>query len=576
MGLLNSALQIGRSAILSYQGALHAVGNNISGAGNSDFTRLSPELASLQGPTVGRGLQPGAGVVLTDIQRNIDQALEGRLRVAIGAQQTAQARQGAVSQVAGLFDDLSGSGVGSRLNDFFQNFDELQNTPDDSAIRDLTVNSGALLAQSLRDLRNGLGQIGESIDAQIADSVTVADTMAQDIARLNGDITAAETGQRGQATALRDQRDALLRRLSELFDVTIREQPNGSLNVYIGSEALIQGDVSRGLVAVASSNGTFVRTSVRFADTNQEVQPGGGRIEGLIQTREQDAYGQIASVDNFAATLIDAVNRIHADGQGLTSFRSVTGSADLLDPTQPLNAAASGVPFPVNSGSFYITVLDDASQTPVGYRVNVAFPGGDQDTTLESLATSITEQVGGVTATITSDNRLALQADDGVSFVFGFDGQNARTDTSGVLAALGINTFFSGTDATNVAVNDTIVQNPSLLAAASQNFDGDGMVAGRIADLDTVAVSGDGQLTIPDVYDAIANAVAVSGGSSNSDVLATETVLFSLQAQRESVSGVNLDEEAISLVQYQRAFQGAARFVSAVDDMMRELVALLR
>lgn len=576
MGLLNSALQIGRSAILSYEGALQAVGNNISGAGNPDYTRLSPELASLQGPTIGRGLQPGAGVVLTDIQRNIDEALEERLRLAIGAQQSADARQMAVTRVGALFDDLSGNGVGTRLNDFFHNFDELQNTPEDSAMRDLTVASGALLASSLHELRSGLAKVGEDIDAEIAEVVRVADALAADIARLNVEITTSETGQRGQATALRDQRDALLRELSQLFDVTVREQPDGALNIYIGSEAVVQGEVSRGLVAVTESDGEFIRTAVRFADTDQEVQADGGRIEGLIRAREENAYGQVAAVDELARTLISQVNRIHADGQGLVPFRSVVGASDLLDTDVPLNSNAAGLHYPVTSGSFYISVIDDATQTPVAYRIDVDLSGTASDTTLESLATSINDQVDGLTVQVTSDNRLALSADDGLSFVFGFDGHRARTDTSGVLAALGINTFFSGTDATSIAVNETLIANPSLLAAAAESLPGDGVIAGRIADLDTATVTQDGYMSIPDVYDAVANAVAVAGNSSNGDLQAAQTVMLALQAQRESISGVNLDEEAISLVKFERAFQGAARFISAVDEMIGELVAIIR
>ena len=98
----------------------------------------------------------------------------------------------AVAQVGSLFDDYSGSGVGTRLNDFFHNFDELQNTPEDSAVRDLTVASGVMLALSLNGLRNGLAQIGEGIDAGISDVVRVADALAGDIARLNVEITASE------------------------------------------------------------------------------------------------------------------------------------------------------------------------------------------------------------------------------------------------------------------------------------------------------------------------------------------------------------------------------------------------
>lgn len=576
MGLLNSALQIGRSGVLSYEAALTAVGNNISGAGNPDYTRVSAELASLQGPTIGRGLQPGAGVALTDIQRNIDESLEARVRLSISAQQSAEARQSFVGQISALLDDTSGSDVGTRLNDFFHNFDQLQNTPEDSAIRDLAIASAQNLAGSLTELRSNLAGIGEDIDGQIADAAKVADGLASDIAELNGQITSAETGQRGQATALRDQRDALLRKLSELYDVSVREQPNGALNVYIGSEALVQGDVSRGLVAVSASDGTFVRTTVRFADTNQEVQSDGGRISGLIQARDQDAYGRVGSVDALAATVIREVNRIHADGQGRVPFRSLTGDVALLDPNVPLSDSSSGLPSDVSSGSFYMTVSDDATGTPVAYRINVDQSGGANDTTLSSLAEDITNRVDGVTATVTSDNRLSLQSDSGFSFVFGYDGQSARSDTSGVLAALGLNTLFSGTDASSIEVNPMLAANPSYLAAAAENQPGDGVVAGRIAQLDVATVSSDGQRSIPDEYDAIANAVAVAGNSSNSDLESAQTVMLSLQAQRESVSGVNLDEESISLVKYQRAFQGAARYLSTVNQLMNDLVSIIR
>src|SRR3989304_1855965 len=105
MGLLNSALQIGRSALMSYQGALQTVGSNISSAGSPDYARLAPQLDPIQGSLVANDLQPGAGVALTDIQRYIDDALEGRLRLAIGGQQSAAARQTTLAQVESFFDD---------------------------------------------------------------------------------------------------------------------------------------------------------------------------------------------------------------------------------------------------------------------------------------------------------------------------------------------------------------------------------------------------------------------------------------------------------------------------------------
>jgi len=454
-------------------------------------------------------------------------------------------------------------------------FEELQNAPEDLAVRDLTITSGVRVADSLRGLRGQLETLGRDIDGQVGQIVQRADEVASEIAKLNGQITAAEAGRRGQATALRDRRDALLRELGQFFDVTVREQPNGAMNVYVGSEALIQGGVSRGLVAVRDMDGAFTRTSVRFADTNQQLTIRGGQLAGVITSRDRHAYGRVAALDEMAAIVIAEVNRVHADGQGLAGFRTVTGSYDLLAADVPLNSTDTGLDELPNSGSFFITVQDESTGTPVAHRINVDFEA-DPPTTLQSLATDISDSIDGVTASVTSDNRLTIIADDGFTFTFGQDGDVAREDTSGVLAALGINTFFSGTDARSINVNDALLENPTLLAAASVYLSGDGLNAGRIASLDTTISQRAGGRSIMSAYNGIASSVAVDASAANSEADAADTVLSSLQAQKESISGVNLDEEAISLLKFERSFQGAARFVTAVDGLLGELVALIR
>ncbi len=119
MGLLNSALHIGRTALLGYQGALQVIGNNISSAGTENYTRLSPQLSPLQGDTLVGNLKPGAGVALSGIQRNIDEALESRVRLAIGSVQANDAQRAALLRIETTFSNSSGSDIGSRLTSFF-------------------------------------------------------------------------------------------------------------------------------------------------------------------------------------------------------------------------------------------------------------------------------------------------------------------------------------------------------------------------------------------------------------------------------------------------------------------------
>jgi flagellar hook-associated protein 1 FlgK len=84
MGLTNGALQIGQSALLTYQSALQAVGNNIANSSTDGYVRRTPQLTSMPGVPLAEGLMPGGGVALTALQRSLDEALESRLRAAIG------------------------------------------------------------------------------------------------------------------------------------------------------------------------------------------------------------------------------------------------------------------------------------------------------------------------------------------------------------------------------------------------------------------------------------------------------------------------------------------------------------
>ncbi len=578
MGLVNSALQIGRSALQSYQSALQVVGNNISNAGNADYTRQSVGMSAIHGSPLAEGMQPGAGVALTELKRNLDESLENRLRAAIGDVESAVARQQALSEVEAFFDETTGTGLSSKLAEFFHGFADVQNSPTDLGVREITLAQGTALADTLSDIRDELKALGDEIDGQIADLVVQADELAGKIAELNAEITAAEAGSQDAAHALRDQRDGLLRDLSEIFDVSVRHQADGSIYVYAGSEPLILGGVSRGLTTDRSTDGEFARTTVHFADgsdTGSRVPVQGGRLDGLIQARDTEAYGRLSSIDELAGAIIYEVNRIHSEGQGLTGFSSVTGSYTVQDTTAALDSSDAGMDFAPTNGSFYVALTDDATGTVVAYQVEVDLDGTDDDTTLDSLVADINATVDGLAASVTADNRLQLEADDGYSFSFGHDGEGAREDTAGVLAALGINTFFEGTTAADMRVNEVLEGSPAMLAASSVNFPGDGSNAGRLAQVASTPSDALNGVSVTDGYNRVANDVAVAGGAALDQVESANAVHLALQSQKESISGVNLDEETLELLKFERAYQGAARYVTTVDQMMNELLALV-
>lgn len=568
MGLVTTALQIGRSALLSYQSALEITGNNIANAARPGYVRQTPILTGIAGPIYRDGFQPGNGVAITSLLRNVDEALQARLRSAVSDQNSVLVEQQSLGQIESVLNELSDTDLSTLLNDFFGAWADLQTQPQDIPARRSVLTTGAAVANELHRQRTTLFGFVNDYNDNIEAATGRANELAGEIARLNVEIVSAGSSG-GAAGALRDQRDGALEELSTLVGITTREQTSGAVNVYVGNEPLVFDGTSRGLTTDLKTVDEIQRVRVVFGDNGLPVSLNGGTIEGLVTSRDSHIAGQIAAIDKFSAALIQDVNRVHAGGQGLDWLHDVTGWAIVDDATVPLNDPATGLDaFPQN-GSFLVKVRNEATGAIETTLIEVDLDGIGTDTTLESLRADL-DAIDNLTATIRPDGKLELTAAAG--FDFGF-----AEDTSGAVAALGINTFFEGTDARDIKVNATLAANPRLLAAAAEGegLDGDGGNAGLLAALGNESSKTLNGISLFDFYETIVGNVAVMSSAAKSGVEAADVILSSLNAQRESVSGVNLDEEAVALAKYQRSFQGAARYVSVVDELISEMLSLV-
>lgn len=566
---LTSALGIGRTALTAYQAALQVIGQNVANAGTPGYTRSAARLSSIPGPGLNVG-QLGGGVRLESVRRNVNEALNARLRLAGSDVQSAEAERASLQQVEGIFNPLGDINLGSLLDEFFKSFNDLQNAPDNVASRGIVVNSAQALVEHIQRIRRELIDLRTNLNTDIDDAVAQADKLATRIAEINIEVSTAEASTGGPAAALRDERDRLLAELSELFAITTREQPSGAVNVFIGGAALIQFGQSFGLHTSSEVNAAGLNVSVvRFNIDNGQVNVTSGRVEGLINARDTHSGTQLARLDSLSAALIREVNNLHAGGQGLKGFSTLTGSTAVFDPAQALTAAANGIAFFPTTGSFFVDVKNTATGEVVRTQVNVDLDGIGSDSTLNSVVGDINTNVPNLTATVLADGRVQLTAAAGHTFSF-------ADDTSGFLAALGLNSFFTGTDSLTIGVNADVVADPALIAAARSGFSGDGSNATAIADLKNLAVASLGGASLNEFYTATVAEIAVSSSAAQSALDAGKIVFDSLTAQRESISGVNLDEEAVSLISFQRAYEGAARYMRVVDEMLQELLTLVR
>lgn len=569
MALLGTAFQIGRSALAAYQAAITVTGQNIANVGNPDYARQTGRLTALHGGMTTAGIAPGSGVNLSGLERHVDEAIEARLRLALGQRSGAQTVYETLTRIESLYNELTDADLSSQLSALFGSFSDLQTDPAESTARNLLLANADAVIQTLQRRRTGI--LSEVSDLNnLAEQVTrTANSLAREIAELNEMVVAADARGQGGAGALRDRRDALLRQLGELVDIQTREQDNGIVNVYVGSEPLVTFNRSRGLKTQSVLENGLERVTVRFADDNGTVLLRSGKLAAIGQARDVHLAGQLTQLDELAAALIYEVNCVHSSGRGQVGYTQLTGTYAVNDPAAALNAARAGLPFPVQNGTFLVHVRDQSTGRTTTRMIEVDLDGlNDDDTTLSSLAAAL-DAVPGLRATVTADNRLQLTADNGFEVSFSEDNSHA-------LAALGVATFFAGTDAATIAVNSTVRGDPRLLATSLDGSAADGRNAGRLALVGSTASALLNNMSVEDFHAAIVNGLAVDAAAASGAQVAADAVYSSLLAQREATSGVSLDEETINLMKYEQSFAGAARFLGVLDSLASEVLSLVQ
>ena len=552
------------------QALLQTSGNNIANAGNADYTRQVASSTPGPGQQLAPGMFVGTGVDLSSVQRQIDSALESRLRGSISDSQAANTSQQWLSQIESAFNALGDSNLSTQESTFFNSWSSLANTPQDAGLRQIVLQNGDNLAQSIQQLRSQLVGIQSNAGGTVKTLVDQANALAQQVADLNGQIAVASGGSGGD-NALLDQRDAAIKQLSQLMDVQTVDQANGVVNVYVGSEPLVMNADNLGIsVKQSTSSGTTTNGLVTYApvfkNNGGSMNITGGQLGALAGVQKQ-INGAVDSLDTHAHALIFELNKLHASGQGLQGFSSTTSTNVVADATVPLNDPKSGLKFVPANGSFVLHVKQKDTGLITSTLVQVDLTGQGAGTTLNSLQASLAA-INGVTASVAAGKLTIAAASPNLEISF-------SQDSSGTLAALGINNFYTGNDARNIAVNKSLVSQPGLLAAAQNGDPADNQTARAIAALGSTAVASLNGQSLNDQYQTTTNGIGSAVASAKNNAQAAQSITDTLTSQRDALSGVSLDEETVNLMRQQQAFQGAARLITTIDTMMTSLFAIV-
>jgi flagellar hook-associated protein 1 FlgK len=563
---LFSALQIANNALTAAQLGLQVTGNNIANANTPGYLRQQLMLEPAPTQRYG-GLLLGLGVQVSGIIQQGDALLDERLRGAISDLADSEAQEKVYTDLETLLGELGTSDLSTTLTKFFGSLHDILNQPESVSVRNQAVLQGQTLANEFQRLDSKVRQIREDTNNRVLALEDEVNGLLSKVADLNVKILNAEGAGtvNSDAVGLRDQRAIALKDLAKIINIKTVEQPTGDVTVFAGGDYLVfQGTYREVNTTVVADRGLVIG-SLRIAETDALLDSSSGELAGLITARDEVLGGFIDRLDSLARTLIHEFNKLHAQGQGLTGFSSLESEFAVDDTAAALDQA--GLAFTPTNGSFQVVLRNKSTGITTVHDILVNLDGLDDDTSLEDLVTQL-DGINGLSASLTADRRLQLGSESS-QVEFGFD-----RDTSGVLAALGFNTFFSGSTAGDMSVNSVLRSDPSKVAVSSGGIGEDTRNGEALADLfDTRLDSLNGD-SLAIAYDRFIAETTQGAAQTKSNAEAVRVFQQAMESQSLALSGVSLDEEAIRMLAYQRMFQASARFVAAIDEMLQILVNL--
>ncbi len=563
---LYGSIRMAANSLRANQIALQVVGQNIANAQTPGYIReevlLSPAPTQRYG-----GLLLGLGVQLKAVVQKVDNFLEHRLRDAVSDLASSEIQEQTYIQLEGLLNELGETDVSTALNNFFASIAEILNQPESISVRNLAVLQGNTLALQIRRLSQRVLELRSHLNEQVESMADDINRLTEKIRTLNVRIAELEGGDtsRSDAVGLRDQRLAALEELAQLINIRVEEQPSGGVAVYAGGLFLVSEGIQRSVEVRYKTDRGVPAAFIHLEETDSPLEVTAGRLAGLIEARDGVLGEFLDQLNEFSRTLIFEFNRVYSRGQGLNGYTQLLSAQAVRAANVPLNLA--GLPFEVRNGSFQVLIHNARTGETKTHQIFVDLNGIGEDTTLQRLASAL-NSLDGLSAEARLDGKLRIRSESAEQqFAF-------ANDTSNVLAALGLNTFFAGTSAATIHVNSVVQDAPATFAASAGGIGADTQIAVELAGFLDRPLEGKNGASLAVLYDRLISGVAE--GSSISRALADGARVFegTLRGQKLAASGVNIDEETVRLIAFQRAFQASARYIAALAELFEILVSL--
>lgn len=499
------------------------------------------------------------------------------------------------------------------MDKFWDSWQELSLHPSELAPREAVVERGRTLIDSIHEQYRRLASTRDMTQEDIEVVTAQANDISRQIAALNAEIVKSKA-MGDNPNDLYDRRDLLVEKLGTLVPISVDRRDPDEFMVHIDGHILVQGKIARGFtMSSGAENEGYPR--VLWADTGSEATIKSGRLGALLELRDVDIKNEIASLDTMTLTFTDMVNEVHRSAYGLngktgtdffTELPSVNNIAGNYDRNGD-GAYDHSYIYRMTGGN----ALDAQEQVGLAGTMRLSGPQGLVDVayrptdTVADIVRRVNDSGADVTARLTADGKLQLRAktsSDGESpdFVIRHveDSGEFLSGYSGLLSASGAAAAYtwdradavtglrggidyavaplahpSGWIEVSTAVSRDLTSVAAGFGTNGRPADaGDGSAALAMARLRTAPVMVGSQKTFDDYFaDAVAS-VALSGERAGRMAETQSRIVKNLTDTRQSISGVNVDEELSNMIKFQHGYAAAAKFIAQMDSMLDTII----
>lgn len=526
------------SGLFANQRSLGIVSHNIANANTEGYSRQVMNTKAYKPQVLVGGMGTlGVGVDVTAVKQVRDSYLDFKYRTEMSVKGEWDARASVLTELEGIFNEPSDSSIAELLDQYYESLQSLNKNPENLTARTLVRQNTIALSEGVQRISTMLKNLQADLNFQFKSAVGEVNSISDQIAKLNETIYKAEL-EGGIANDVRDQRNVLVDKLSELVKIDYYEDEQNRFYVLVGGQQLVahyrsdtlklvaredkvNPDDGDGIMDVEWSNGNFINL-------------GAGKVKGLQEVRDNmtgDRKGipyYVEKLNEFIETFTSTFNNLHEDGYGLDG----------------------------STGTYMFTIDNMTTAQYKDYLVNKGLNGLPADEITASVLSGV--------STLPENEREAKIKENINKILL----NNPNYKDKSVKLIDGKYYVVDRMKASQVTIaKDLEDLNKFAAATRVEDLPGDGTNI-----LKMIATRHDVKLyewgAPEDFIKSLVSNLGVDAGEANRVSKNQALLVNEYSTARDSIMGVSLDEEMANMIKYQTAYNANARMVNVFDEML--------